>query len=133
MVLNNDVDLDGDSLAVTELSPPAMGGSAVLDGGEIVYRPSPGFTSYQSGYDVFGYTVHDRRGAVAQTEARVYVASGRIPSPGQLGIDARKGGVWVRFLGEPGRRYFFEASPDLRSWKPAIWGEPPLHGVTVQV
>lgn len=53
-VLNNDNDIDGDTLSVTNVSDPANG-SAVSTGAAAQYTPDPGFT----GTDTFTYTAYD--------------------------------------------------------------------------
>ncbi|MEZ5099546.1 MAG: Ig-like domain-containing protein [Thermoleophilia bacterium] len=56
-VLANDVDADGDALAVVSISDPSHG-LATLDGTAIVYAPDVDF----AGADSFRYTVRDARG-----------------------------------------------------------------------
>jgi Tol biopolymer transport system component len=68
----NDLDIDGDSLAVAAVDPPANG-SAVVVGGQLLYTPNAGF----SGIDVFDYTISDGHGGSARGTARVGV--GRFP------------------------------------------------------
>ncbi|MEJ2202411.1 MAG: Ig-like domain-containing protein, partial [Desulfuromonadaceae bacterium] len=62
-VLANDWDVDGDSLAVTEVSPSSHGGLVTItaDGAGVSYTPLRNFT----GQDIFTYTVSDGCGGIA--------------------------------------------------------------------
>ncbi len=67
-LLANDVDVDGDSLSVASVDPPANG-SARLEGGTVIYTPRTDF----SGWDTFAYTVVDAQGAQAVGSVMVQV------------------------------------------------------------
>jgi len=70
-VAANDVDPDGDSLTVTDVTvAPASGGTAVIEpDGTISYTPGPGFT----GLDTFTYEVCDPSGSCDTAEVTVDV------------------------------------------------------------
>ncbi len=65
----NDRDDDGDDLSVASLLAPANGHVQASGPLAARYTPAPGFT----GEDVFGYTLADGRGGLAQAEVRVRV------------------------------------------------------------
>ena len=64
----NDSDADGDTLTITNVSDPANG-TAVINGGQIVYTPDPGFI----GTDTFTYTISDGNGGTATATETVTV------------------------------------------------------------
>jgi hypothetical protein len=64
----NDLDIDGDSLALDAVDVPANGRAEVI-GGQLVYTPNAGFT----GIEVFGYTITDGHGGSARGTAHVGV------------------------------------------------------------
>ena len=66
----NDIDIDGDRVALAQVDPPAHGTAAIVDG-KIAYTPTAGFT----GVDVFAYTVDDGRGGSARGSAHVGVGA----------------------------------------------------------
>ena len=69
-VLANDVDVDGDQLSVSTVTPPAHGSVSITsDGGGINYRPRSGFT----GIDSFTYTVSDGFGGTSTATVTVDV------------------------------------------------------------
>ena len=51
-VLENDIDYDGDTMRVTELTPPANGGAVISTDNRVEYTPQPDFV----GVDRFHYT-----------------------------------------------------------------------------
>jgi len=74
-VLDNDTDVDGDTLIVTDVAPAAHGDAA---GGpsagayySIFYKPNPGF----SGDDTFGYTISDQHSHASTATVTVHVAA----------------------------------------------------------
>lgn len=67
-VLANDVDPEGEALAIDALTQPANG-TVTLEDGRIRYTPAEGFT----GSDSFGYTIVDPLGASASTSVTVEV------------------------------------------------------------
>ncbi|MBY5162749.1 Ig-like domain-containing protein [Salsipaludibacter albus] len=68
-VLANDVDVDGDVLTVTSVSPPTNGTAAVGADGTVEYTPAPGFV----GVDTFTSTVDDGNGGTDTATATVTV------------------------------------------------------------
>ena len=68
-VLANDVDVEGDQLSVTTVTPPANGTVSVAGNGVINYRPRNGFT----GTDSFTYTVSDAHGGTSAATVTVDV------------------------------------------------------------
>ncbi|MEQ8232648.1 MAG: Ig-like domain-containing protein [Gammaproteobacteria bacterium] len=75
-VLANDVDLDFDTLTISDVATPEHG-SADLVGGVIRYTPAPGY----AGFDTFTYTVADGEGGsgVASVSLTVWVPGGNDP------------------------------------------------------
>lgn len=69
-VLANDVDPDGDPLAVVAVTQPA-GGSVAFTAGGVTYTPAAGF----AGSDRFGYTISDGRGGSASASVDVIVTA----------------------------------------------------------
>ena len=67
-VLGNDSDVEGDALALVEVSAPAHG-TAVTDTGAVVYTPEPDF----HGTDRFTYVVGDGSGLTARAAVDVTV------------------------------------------------------------
>ena len=67
-VLGNDSDVDGDALALVEVSAPTHG-TAVTDTGAVVYTPEPDF----HGTDSFTYVVGDGSGLTARAAVDVTV------------------------------------------------------------
>jgi outer membrane protein OmpA-like peptidoglycan-associated protein len=72
-VLDNDSDVDGDTLSVTSVGTDAAHGRVTLSGNNVIYTPNAGF----SGEDQFTYTVADGTGN--STVGRVFV---KINTPG---------------------------------------------------
>ena len=64
-VLDNDTNVDGDSLSATEVSDPAHGSLALNPDGSLTYRPDPDF----NGNDSFSYRASD--GSLASEPATV--------------------------------------------------------------
>jgi hypothetical protein len=56
-VLDNDEDVDGDALTITNVSTPGKG-TAVISGSSIIYTPDSAF----DGSDTFTYTISDGNG-----------------------------------------------------------------------
>ena len=67
-VLGNDSDVEGDALALVEVSAPTHG-TAAVDTGEVVYTPEPDF----HGTDSFTYVVGDGSGLTARAAVDVTV------------------------------------------------------------
>jgi len=65
----NDTDLDNDALVLIDVSDPANG-SALIDFGDIIYTPDPGFV----GLDSFTYRISDVKGGESQATVLVTVA-----------------------------------------------------------
>jgi subtilisin family serine protease len=68
LVLANDSDVDGDTLAVSGVGQPAHG-TAAIGGGGAVYTPAAGYY----GSDSFGYTVSDGQGGTATATVSITV------------------------------------------------------------
>ncbi len=68
-VTANDSDVDGDSLSVESVTPPAYG-TATFTGGTITYTPAADF----NGIDSFTYTVSDGHGGTATAAVSVTVS-----------------------------------------------------------
>ncbi|TFH06805.1 MAG: tandem-95 repeat protein, partial [Candidatus Atribacteria bacterium] len=69
-VLENDFDLDGDSLTIQSMTLPGHG-VATDDGTSVTYTPDEGF----SGLDTFTYTISDGQGEQATASVTVAVAA----------------------------------------------------------
>ncbi|MFV8225658.1 HYR domain-containing protein, partial [Christiangramia aquimixticola] len=68
-VLENDTDIDGDELTVTEVSDPANG-TTTTNGTTVTYIPDNNFT----GEDTFTYTVSDGNGGTDSATVTVFVS-----------------------------------------------------------
>jgi hypothetical protein len=71
-VLANDSDPESDPLSITAVSTPDQGGTALIDGTQLIYTPPASF----SGVETFTYTVSDGYGGF--TTAKVVVRVGEI-------------------------------------------------------
>lgn len=60
LVLNNDSDVDGDNLTISNVTVPAHGTAVLNADGSILYTPAANF----NGQDSFGYTLSDESGLV---------------------------------------------------------------------
>jgi len=80
-VLANDVDPDGDALAVSATTTSVHGAVSLVGGGKIEYTPSAGY----SGPDKFVYTASDGHGGTAQSLVSLLVSKQRNRSP--VGVD----------------------------------------------
>ncbi len=69
-VLANDFDPDGDSLALVSVMVP-MHGTAVINGTQVVYTPTPGYV----GADSFSYTIRDGHGGSASATVSITVTA----------------------------------------------------------
>ncbi len=69
-VLANDSDPDGNTLAIVSVTQPA-GGSVAIEGGTLVFTPSPGF----AGVARFTYTIDDGHGGTSSAQVTVNVAA----------------------------------------------------------
>ena len=110
-------DADGDALSVTAAGPAsALGGTAVLQSGSILYTPPPTF----SGTDTFSVTISDIHGATVN--GTVTVTVGANPNSGGQGTNTPQltllpgGHVGIAFQGIPGRSYQVQRSTDLTNW-----------------
>lgn len=74
--LANDVDLDGDSLTLVNVSQPTNGVVGVSQSGLITYTPDPGFT----GTDTFTYDVSDGIDTSTATVTAIVNSTGTTPS-----------------------------------------------------
>ena len=68
-VLENDIDYDGDSMRVTEMTLPDHGGAILQPNNQIEYTPLTGFV----GVDRFQYTITDDDDGTSSAEVTVYV------------------------------------------------------------
>ena len=82
-VLGNDSDVEGDALALVEVSAPTHG-TAAVDTGEVVYTPEPDF----HGTDSFTYVVGDGSGLTARAAVTVTVLP--VNDPPLAGDDAEE-------------------------------------------
>ena len=69
-VLDNDTDVDGDALSITNVTPASNGATAVA-GDTITYTPNPNYF----GEDTFTYTISDGNGATASASVTVVIES----------------------------------------------------------
>ena len=70
-VLANDTDVDEDNLSITAVTAPNNGGTAVISGTQISYRPAADF----SGEETFNYSVSDGLRTVSQVGVTVTVTA----------------------------------------------------------
>ncbi len=70
-VLENDSDVDGDTLAVGSVSTPAHGIATLGADGSITYQPAPGYV----GADSFDYSIGDGAGGLASGHVAVTVVA----------------------------------------------------------
>jgi hypothetical protein len=83
-VLTDDVDVDGDPLAVTT-AQASHGTVAINQDGSLTYTPNPGYT----GLDEIAYEISDGAGETARARVMVRVVT---PPPGQTGNESSGGG-----------------------------------------
>jgi Tol biopolymer transport system component len=69
-VIDNDIDIEGDSVQLDSVDAPAHGSVEIVDG-KLVYTPEAGFT----GVDIFAYTAIDSHGASSTGKAHVGVGT----------------------------------------------------------
>ncbi len=69
LVLNNDSDIDGDTLIISEVSQPAHGTATIDQNTQIIFTPAENW----SGNDSFTYTISDGNGGTAQASVQVSV------------------------------------------------------------
>ena len=74
-VLENDTDVDGDTLAVGSVSTPAHGSATLEADGTITYQPAPGYV----GADGFDYSIGDGAGGSASGHVAVTVVAVNTP------------------------------------------------------
>ncbi|MEO7433210.1 MAG: Ig-like domain-containing protein [Dokdonella sp.] len=72
-VLANDSDPDGDPLAITSVTVPPGGGTAVITGGNVLYTPAPIANGAQP--PPLTYTISDGRGGTATATVTVTVSA----------------------------------------------------------
>ena len=73
-VLNNDSDVDGDSLTVSSVTQPSNG-TVTNNGTDVTYSPNTNF----NGTDTFNYTINDGNGGTANAIVRVDVGGTNDP------------------------------------------------------
>jgi VCBS repeat-containing protein len=76
-VLNNDSDVDGNTLTAVQLSQPAHGTAALSADGSFIYTPSSGF----SGVDIFTYRASDGQGGFSNAATITINVSGQNDPP----------------------------------------------------
>ena len=69
-VLDNDTDVDLDSLTVSAVTQPANGKTVITSGTNVRYTPNPNY----NGTDTFTYTVSDGRGGAATATVTINIA-----------------------------------------------------------
>ncbi len=110
-LLLNDMDPDGDALAVISTSTnSSQGGTVSPMSGSVTYTPASGFT----GADMFTYTVSDGHGGSADGTVLVTVGNGGAVSLNIVfGPINLAGNFLVQFAGIPGLTYTVEAASSL--------------------
>lgn len=82
-VLSNDIDADGHSLEVTDVTNPGNGSASINSDNQTVYTPNSGFT----GVDTFSYTIDDGNGGTDSALVSVSVNAFSVPdTPNFFGI-----------------------------------------------
>ena len=115
LLLNNDSDPDGDSVAFIGFSAASQnGGTISRDGDWISYNAPSGFTNDDS----FTYTISDGHGQPVVGTVNVRVQSDPLPSPNLIVTDLGDGSYRIRFDGIPGLTYRIECTGSL---SPADW------------
>ena len=116
-LLTKITDPEGDAVSISAAGPAsAQGGSAVLQGGSILYTPPAGF----SGTDSFPVTFQDIHGAPGVGTVTVVVGSN--PNPGNPESNNPQitllpdGDIRITFQGIPGVGYAIQRSIDLSTW-----------------
>ncbi len=75
-VIENDVDVDGDTLQVVSVTQGEFGHVKRIDNQHVVYEPGPAFT----GQDVFTYTVDDGQGGLATGTVEILLDASSLPN-----------------------------------------------------
>ncbi|RYD38479.1 MAG: hypothetical protein EOP87_01495 [Verrucomicrobiaceae bacterium] len=120
-------DPEGDAVTVTVAGPTSvMGGSIVLNSGNLTYQPKAGF----SGADQFTVSIADAYGGTSSFDVTVNVsgAFGFNPRAPEITIQAR-GSNKVRFNGIPDRPYRVQRSVDLIFWDDIETSSPDSEGL----
>ncbi|NLH15985.1 MAG: tandem-95 repeat protein [Phycisphaerae bacterium] len=86
-VLANDSDIDGDSLAITDVTAPTNG-TAVISGTTITYTPNTGFF----GTDSFAYSIRDGKGGTASGTVTISVQANNTLSVTSIVVTGKKAG-----------------------------------------
>jgi hypothetical protein len=125
-LLTNDIDPDGDLLAVLSVSGTSSNGGAVSVSGNLVsYAPLLNFT----GADLFTYIASDGRGATATGRVEILVVTSPLPSANQIVFVPAGGNRRVRFLGNGGQAYSVQRSTNLTAWTALYSTNAPPHGI----
>ena len=99
-MLANDTDADNDSLTLTSVSSPSVGGATVaLSGGWVYYKHNGSVT------DSFTYTISDGQGATAIGTVSVSIKPADAQSRNALSITVDGAGAHIRADGIPGTTY----------------------------
>lgn len=80
-VLNNDADLDGDTLSVSAVTQGAYGVVTINSGANVTYAPTTNF----NGSDSFSYTITDGNGGITTANVTINVMSEVNSSPASSG------------------------------------------------
>ena len=111
LILSNDVDLDGHTLAITDYSDLSANGAWVTNtGATLTYTPRPGTNTD----DLFAYVVSDGHGG-----STVGIITLELIPQNQLGIAVdghAANNVNLTMAGTPGSTYEIQASTDLVNW-----------------
>jgi hypothetical protein len=110
-LLENDSDLEGDSLTVTAVnSPSSNGATIILDGSWVIYNAPAGFNSA----DAFTYSLNDGFGGSATgTVSVTVVMADNSSSQNTISMTTDGADVIVRFAGIPEREYTVQYTTDL--------------------
>ena len=110
LILSNDLDVDGDTLAITDYSDLSANGAWVTNtGASLTYTPRPGTNTD----DLFAYVVSDGRGG-----STVGIITINLVRPNELGIELNRpaGKVNLTLAAFPGAVCEIQASSDLVNW-----------------
>jgi hypothetical protein len=111
LILANDVDVDGDTLAITDYSDLSANGAWVTNtGASLTYTPRAGTNTD----DLFAYVVSDGRGG-----SSVGTITLQLITRNEIGITVNNqagNGVHLTMAGTPGDTYQIQASTNVVNW-----------------